>query len=331
MNLIHYLGMDLRALEGRVQARRWTSAVTGLAALLIGAAGLLVAADNSATAIDEETALARYREVSPTPATAPSPTAPTEPEAAPTTTADPTAPPGAPTPAGTEPSFPAPSPASGPNPAPADPPPSDGQAAQTPPMLETGVYEYRTRGGEQLDVPNGNRTYPERTTITITAGGCGIVQRWDVAEERWDAMERCDDAEHSVQRLTSFHQFFNMSSEETLTCEPGSTVGPRDPQAGMTYQADCANEDTRSVGRGEVLGTEVLEVGDTPVETVRMRMTWEVSGANQGTRAADYWATRSGLLVRNIVTFEAQVSTPFGPRTYREQYRLELESLTPRR
>lgn len=52
------------------------------------------------------------------------------------------------------------------------------------------AYVYVTSGFDAVDVLTGARhDYPAATTLTVTASGCGVRLRWDVAVERWDTRE----------------------------------------------------------------------------------------------------------------------------------------------
>ncbi|HEY4331043.1 MAG TPA: hypothetical protein VGM78_00675, partial [Ilumatobacteraceae bacterium] len=66
----------------------------------------------------------------------------------------------------------------------------------TPParLPALGVYVYTTTGRDSVDALTGDHhNYPAQTTITVTAFGCGVKQRWDVAKERWEEWQRCAD------------------------------------------------------------------------------------------------------------------------------------------
>ncbi|MFQ5558043.1 MAG: hypothetical protein ACE5GB_11120, partial [Acidimicrobiales bacterium] len=95
------------------------------------------------------------------------------------------------------------------DPAPGDLPPS-------------GVYVYRTTGGEEVDALGGTRhDYPAETTITVRSGGCGAVHRWHALEERFEEWEVCRrDGTLVMPWFTAFHQFFGTDDRQEFTCDP---------------------------------------------------------------------------------------------------------------
>jgi hypothetical protein len=56
------------------------------------------------------------------------------------------------------------------------------EEAKTP--VPPGVYVYATTGSESISARRQEARVPQRSTVTVTGGGCGMTLRWDVLEHR---------------------------------------------------------------------------------------------------------------------------------------------------
>jgi hypothetical protein len=205
---------------------------------------------------------------------------------------------------------------------------ADGQA-----LPGEGVYLYTTEGYDSIDVLGGTtHTYPAETTLTITHTACGLRQRWQPLEERWDDEEVCVSAagrERST--LDTHHEFFSMSDDQAFACDSGYVLLPAHPEPGMTWTTSCQSADTGLAGRGEVVGVETRQVAGESVDTVHVRIEEEASGANTGPSSDDYWfRTSDGLLIERVSSVDTQSDVPVGTATYTERFTLRLTSLEPR-
>jgi hypothetical protein len=145
--------LNTRSTFGSKRFLRQAIAVASAVVVLAGAAVLLVRGQDSATPVDANEALERYRAAA---------TATTSTGAATPAAANGAAPDTSATNGGATPTNPAA--ATGVEPAP---------TYSGPGLPAVGVYTYLTSGGEQVDVLGGTQhRYPERTTITISSADC---------------------------------------------------------------------------------------------------------------------------------------------------------------
>lgn len=201
------------------------------------------------------------------------------------------------------------------------------------PRPAQGVYVYATTGGDEVDVLGGSRhTYPSETTITIRHAGCGVVERWDALEERWDERESCQTAEGDVmKRTTSFHEFFGHADQRTLHCS--GFVRPVGAGPGATWTSRCASDNTTAVTTLSAVAWEMVDVAGTPVRTLHIHAETKLSGEQVGTSVRDVWGSSDhGLVVRERSTLTSYSNQPvFGRTRYHETYDNRLLSLQPRK
>jgi hypothetical protein len=201
------------------------------------------------------------------------------------------------------------------------------------PLPAEGVYRYATTGGDEVDVLGGSRhAYPAETTITISHGGCGLVERWDALEERWDERESCrTPAGQTLKRMTAFHEFFGHADRRTLHCSGYTYPAGFDP--GSSWTTTCASDNTKATTTLTAVGWEDLEVDGVGVRTMHVNAKTTVHGEQEGTSERDVWGSADfGLVVRERVTLTSYSTQPvFGRTRYHESYDLQLASLEPRR
>lgn len=207
--------------------------------------------------------------------------------------------------------------------------PSDGLR----PLPREGVYVYATTGGDEVDVLGGSRhSYPPETTITVRHKGCGVVEHWDALEERWDERESCRTAEgETLERVTSFHEFFGHADQRTLRCT-GFTY-PAGFQPGASWTTRCSSENTTAVTTMTAVAWENVDVGGVSVRAMHVRAQTKLTGEQEGTSEREVWgATDSGVVVQERTTLTSYSNQPvFGRTRYHESYELRLTSLEPRR
>ena len=204
------------------------------------------------------------------------------------------------------------------------------RAAQPAPLPATGVYTYATQGHEEIDQPSDRHDYPERTALTVQHTACGFTSRWQPLEERWDETEICTGKARTLARMTTQREFFGQRQRSDYRCEPDSRAWHTD--AGAAWTTRCSDDDTTVTTRIEVLGYERIAVGDDVVRAVHLRLRATVTGGTRGKWAADRWLhPKTGLLLRLHGSTDATSTTPFGDVRYREQVRLDLQSLEPQR
>jgi hypothetical protein len=197
--------------------------------------------------------------------------------------------------------------------------------------IPLGVYTYATTGSEGVSALGGTEhRYPATSTITVTAGGCGPVLRWDVLTNRWTSWTLCrrDDGQ-TLSAWSEHHQFFGQNNSTGWTC-PTATWSTSRP--GGDLPLTCRSSGTTESGTTTVEAPETLQVGTTQVPTVHLRTTATETGSARGTVTEDRWLeTRTGLPVRLTSTVRTANKSPVGDVTFSETYDLRLTSLEPRR
>jgi hypothetical protein len=214
-------------------------------------------------------------------------------------------------------------------------------AAKLPPALRghaptPGVYVYATRGGERTKAPLGTRrhTYAARTTITVTASGCGLRMRWDALATRYDALQACPGPAGGwrLGSTSERHEFFGHDDRRTYRCAAASTYLPALLAPGAQWTTRCAIAGTTTEDADLVLGHRTLTVAGRRVATLLVRTRTRVSGDTVGTGVTLTWlAPRSGLVVRRLVANASTTDTFVGDVEYMEHYTLALTSLRPLR
>ncbi len=192
---------------------------------------------------------------------------------------------------------------------------------------DPGVYRYRTTGFEQIDALSGARhEYPSETFMTITAGDCGPVVRWDALSERWIDWEHCG-PDLAVTRSATYHEWFGIPDLENEVC-----VEPR-PIGGVTGEVTttvCDADGLLETYEVTIVGSEVRDVAGVPTETIHIRRISSLSGASTGTAEIDVWrASGTVLVVRMQVTRRSVTPSAVGDVTYSEEFVLDLVGLTP--
>ncbi len=207
------------------------------------------------------------------------------------------------------------------------------QATPTPSGATPGVYVYATEGFEEIDALGGARhDYPATSTITIKAGGCGTLQRWDVLKGRSTIWELCPGKRGDLLRGSyETHRFFGNTEHTDYRCT-ATLARPAGDKPGTTWPIRCRAGDKVETGRGMVVGRETIVVGGTRVPTVHLRQPLTLTGGSPGTSTEDRWVARAdGLPVRIVAESETTTGSLIGDVHYQEHVELRLTSLKPRR
>lgn len=194
-----------------------------------------------------------------------------------------------------------------------------------------GVYVYATRGREEIDVLVGSsHDYPAETTITVAAGGCGILLRWAPLSGRSTTWELCPEGEGW--RLAGYretHTFFGQTERTDYRCAADADWLPA---GGAPPARSCTTGETDETSRVEVLGPgEPMDVGGVEVEVVHVRVALTLSGRTRGTGLLEAWLLQNGLPARLVLDNDNRSSSPIGDVRYTEEAELRLGSLEPRR
>lgn len=198
-----------------------------------------------------------------------------------------------------------------------------------------GVYVYRTVGTETIDAVGGStHTYPDETTMTVIADGCGVLLRWDVLKERRERWLLCATDEGIAMHADgaqSFHEFFGQTQVEDLTCDRDVVLVPSDDQPRGPVGLTCLLGEMNWQPVWEVLERGQRTIGTTTVDVQHVRMTITDDDQYFEHITLDWYLDEHGLPIVASLTKESLSDTAFGDVTYTERYSYEIVSLTPLR
>ncbi len=210
----------------------------------------------------------------------------------------------------------------------------DGAPSAGPGKPALGVYRYATRGWESAQSPIVDTThdYDGVSTVTVSEGRCGVVERWQVLAGRWTEGESCPGPRGDrFAAATEFHEFFGFEQEDSFRCRGLSMSGPPVERAGARFSSSCASEDSSVVNASRVVGFETVTVAGELFPAIHTESRSQLEGGSTGTARREDWRRRSdGLLLRRSVSSTADTSLGGGTH-YTERYSIELLDLQPRR
>jgi len=203
------------------------------------------------------------------------------------------------------------------------------RAAETP--VPAGVYVYATTGREAISALGGRRhRYPGRSTVTVTAGGCGMTLRWDVLEHRSNLYEICDEAAR-LGSWAEIHRFIGQDDRTDWSCSATAWL-PSRTEPGAIAPYACRSSDASQRGTVAVVGEETVRVGGVGLAALHVRIRAVESGASRGPLREDRWLEpATGLPLRVAYRVETTNSSPIGDVVFEERYTLLLTSLEPLR
>lgn len=187
-----------------------------------------------------------------------------------------------------------------------------------------GTYTYDTSGSSTLF--SKTTPYPSRTTIVVSREGCGVSARWDSSAGNSSTVYECPVAGgvHVISE-TATVDAGGYQQTMTFTCDPDSFV-PTSGTPGRTWTWAChsSNGET-STQVVKLVGPQTMTVAGAPVATEHVQIVSTLSGPQQGTATTDYWLTPDATPVHEVGSITA---SQYGV-TYRSNYTLQLESLSP--
>ena len=202
----------------------------------------------------------------------------------------------------------------------------------------TGVYRYTTVGRESIDALDGTEhIYPDETTITFVAAGCGVEMRWDALVERHDEWNLCvTDAGIELQSSGgAYHVFFGEEKIEPVECDrtvvliTSNTADALTPSEPVPVQCTIGGEPWFPVWQVLERGVRTVDGTEIDVQHVRMTLTDEDEFPEHIT--LDWYLDDHGLLISATLAKETLADTVLGTVTYKESYKLALVSLIPLR
>lgn len=195
-----------------------------------------------------------------------------------------------------------------------------------------GVYRYATRGSETAESPILDTThdYDGVSTIVVSAGRCGEVERWQVLEGRWTEGESCPGPHGDrFTAATEFHEFFGFEQEDSFRCD--GIAMPRPVKRGVTFSTSCRSEDASVSSASRVIGFETVTVAGEPLQAIHTESRSEFEGEFTGTARREEWRRHSdGLLLRRSASSTSDTGLGGGTH-YTEHYTIELLDTQPRR
>lgn len=196
-----------------------------------------------------------------------------------------------------------------------------------------GVYQYATTGHESLDALGGARhDYPAETTVTIRHAGCGVRERWQPLEDRYDERSVCVTASsHDIEWYESSRSFFGQRDTRRLVCDPGAVAFSPDAPVGTEYRHRCVDADTDARNVVTVLPDEAITIDGETIQARRIRAVSDVTGDSRAHSEIESWVhPTSGLTLRRESVLDGTSAGPSGEVRYHEEYTMQLRSLRPR-
>jgi hypothetical protein len=196
-----------------------------------------------------------------------------------------------------------------------------------------GVYRYATQGSESVQSPVADTThsYDGVSTVVVSEGQCGKVERWQVLEGRWSEGESCPSSHGDrFTMATEFHEFFGFEQEDSFRCD--GIAMPRAPvKRGANFASSCRSRDSSVTNASRVVGLETVTVAGEPFEAIHIESRSELGGEVTGTSRREEWRRESdGLLLRRSASTSTDTGLGGGTH-YTEQYTIELLDTRPRR
>ena len=199
-----------------------------------------------------------------------------------------------------------------------------------------GGYGDRTRGGQGLSLPGGDRSYPNRTTMTVTPSACGITVRWAAIVEHTEQYEECLGA-NGISTMASSsvtETFFGVQTRDSVTCSPGAYLRPAGTQIGATWTFTCSEPQEQWRGSGRLVGIEPVTVAHQRIVALHTRVVVNLAGRNTGDNPSDYWFRGRRLATARLARHRRRVAghlSPLGSVRYHEQFDLTLADAAPAR
>ena len=201
-------------------------------------------------------------------------------------------------------------------------------------LPDEGVYTFDTEGFEETNALGGARhDYPKQTAYVVRHTECGWTERWQPLRERYDEALLCHEPTGvGIRRFTTYHEFFQRGLTSVYDCPPGNLVRPWDAKPGHRWTWKCEGKDGAVTSNSTFVGRQSLTIGGQAIEAEYAKYESQTTGANRGTLLQERWFhPTTGMLLQLKVDVRTNSDSPFGAVDYREQYRITLTSLTPRR
>lgn len=228
-------------------------------------------------------------------------------------------------------------------------PATAGTTATTPPGTQPlraapapGLYRYQGTGREETSFPplTEDQGPSMPATVTIEPDGCWTL-RIDYNTHHWQSWTYCTAGEELQERRGATFSRRSIGSADIdntsqFVCEPAAIILRASDEPGSARPRSCTGTgslipaETAATGTMTVVGREVVDVGGEPIPSVHVRYDLVYAGAQTGNEVTDLWfASSTGLPVRNEHHITVNTDTPFGLITYTEDARFALQRATP--
>lgn len=205
-----------------------------------------------------------------------------------------------------------------------------------------GLYRYQGTGREETSFPPLTEQQGPAMpgTVVPEADGCWRVQI-DYNTHHWQSWTFCTvDGELRETKSTSFSRRnlggADIDNSSEFSCRPANVILTAADRAGVTRPQSCTGKgtlvpgETTSAGTTTVVGLEQIDVGGTSLATMHVRYDLTYTGGQAGTETTEAWfATATGLPVRNEHHIAVATDTPFGRITYTEDASFTLQTPNP--
>ncbi len=193
----------------------------------------------------------------------------------------------------------------------------------------SGVYTYRTSGGEGLNLVGVQRSFPSSTSMIVADGHCATIS-WVPITQHTEATTVCNGLNGALEvpKLVTDESIAGTTSTSTIECPATAYLLPPSPHPGQRWAATCSlvNPAEKVAMVGRALGSSVIKVGGHPVTVEHTRFSLTFAGTEQGTNPTDFWIVPgNGLIVRERET----VAMNQGSVRYDETMEATLTGLAP--
>lgn len=205
------------------------------------------------------------------------------------------------------------------------------RANSTARLPTSGVYRYRTRGGEQLSV-GVNRSFPAQTSMVVTDASCSTLL-WEPFEQHSEGLMVCPIATGGLQieQTSSNESIAGLRTSTIIDCPSNSYLVPPHPWVGEGWSTTCHSTGETIVLTGTFLGESSVSVDHRELPALHTHLDFRFSGSVNGENPNDYWISwPSGLVLRQTETADlTQRAGPLGSVRYTERMAINLMSSIP--
>ncbi len=208
-----------------------------------------------------------------------------------------------------------------------------GQVNSSRNLPPTGVYRYRTTGGEQLSFAGISRSFPTSTNLIVTQAAQCATLNWEPITQHTEGWVECPQRGGGlgITSSPSYEQIAGTQNSTVINCPAGTYFVPPHPSIGEQWQTTCHSPGEKIVFDGKVLAISSVTIGTHHVPALHTHITLAFSGAETGSNPGDFWvSTLNGLILREQETADlTQQAGPLGSVRYTEQMTIALASMIP--